>query len=258
MILTDTHTHLYQPAFKADCKQVIERACEQGVERMYLPAIDSETHGSMLDLEEKYPELCPAMMGLHPCSVKEDFIKELKGVERWLSKRKWCGIGETGLDFYWDKTFVKQQIEAFEKQIHWAIELDIPLIIHTRNATQETIDIIHKYQTKKLRGIFHCFSGNASQAKQAVDAGFLLGIGGVLTYKNSDLPASINDIDLQYLVLETDSPYLTPIPHRGKRNESAYITFVAEKLAELKKMTTSEVAKQTTLNARKLFSSGNN
>ena len=251
--MIDSHTHLYSQELSDDINQVIQRAGAAGVTRFYMPAIDSETHQQMIDLEVAYPGTCFAMMGLHPCSVKENYQEELAIVEQYLTQRKFAAIGEAGLDFYWDTSFKTQQYIALRKQIALALQYNLPLILHTRNAMQETIDCIKEYHGKGLRGIFHCFGGSADEARQIMDCGFLLGIGGVLTYKKSGLDVVLKDIDLQHMVLETDSPYLAPVPYRGKRNESAYIKAIAVKLAETKGVSLEEVDSITTHNALKLF-----
>ena len=253
MNLTDTHCHLYSDEFKNDIEEVLQRAQHEQVNRFYLPAIDSETHDAMIALEQTYPGKCIAMMGLHPCSVKEDYIKELELVEEWLGKKQFPAIGEIGLDFYWDKTFATQQYQAFKQQIEWALHYKLPIIIHTRNAMPETLAVIKEYSGKGLTGIFHCFSGTYEDALAVIEAGFYLGIGGVVTYKNSGLDKVVEKIDLQHLVLETDAPYLTPVPFRGKRNESGYLKYVAEKIAAIKNVTIEEVAVVTTANAEKIF-----
>ncbi|HEU5365749.1 MAG TPA: TatD family hydrolase [Hanamia sp.] len=254
MKLIDTHTHLYVEEFKNDINAVIERAAEQGVEKFYLPAIDSSENEALLNLEKRFPGKIFAMAGLHPCSVKENFKEELKKIEQQLSEREFAAIGETGLDFYWDTTFSKEQYESLHAHVEWAIEYKKPLVIHTRNAMQETIDLVNEYKGKNLFGIFHCFSGTIENAKEIIEAGFLLGIGGVLTFKNSGLAEVIKDIDLKYLVLETDSPYLAPVPFRGKRNESSYLKYIVEKLAQIKNISVEEAASQTTKNAEEIFS----
>jgi TatD DNase family protein len=253
MTLIDTHTHLYLNDFKEDIQEVISRANAAGVERFYLPAIDSSEINNLLQLEQMFPDKCFAMMGLHPCSVKENYKEELELVKNWLIKRSFAAIGEIGLDFYWDKTFTTQQYDAFQQQIEWALEYDLPIVIHTRNAMQETIDVVKDYTSKGLKGVFHCFSGTYENAIEVIDAGLFLGIGGVLTYKNAGLAEVIERVDIQNLVLETDAPYLTPVPYRGKRNESSYLKLIAQKLADIKKITIEEVASVTTLNAQKLF-----
>lgn len=253
MTIIDTHCHLYVKAFKDDIAAVLERAAAEGVEKFYLPAIDSEETDNMLTLEARFPDRCVAMMGLHPCSVKEDYEAELAHVEEWLAKRKFVAVGEIGLDFYWDKTFAEQQYVAFRQQIEWALQYDVPIVIHTRNAMQETINVVKEYKSRGLRGIFHCFSGSYESAVQIIDTGFYLGIGGVLTYKNAGLPEVLSKIGLEHMVLETDAPYLTPVPFRGKRNESSYLKYVIEKLAETKGEPLDMVAAITTANAQKIF-----
>jgi len=253
MKLIDTHCHLYLDEFKQDIHDVIERARKIGVTKFFLPAIDSEVIDDMLALEAAFPEEFFAMMGLHPCSVKENYKDELKIAEGWLGKRKFTAIGEIGLDFYWDKTFVTQQYDAFETQMQWALERSLPIVIHTRNAMQETIEFVKPFAARGLRGIFHCFGGTYENANEIIDMQFLLGIGGVLTYKKSGLQEVLAKIDLEYIVLETDAPYLTPVPYRGKRNESSYLEFVVSKLAEIKNISIGEVAAITTANAEKIF-----
>jgi TatD DNase family protein len=254
MKLIDTHTHLYLKEFENDIDEVIQRANAAGVKKFYLPAIDSSESEAQLALEKKYPDQVFAMAGLHPCSVKENFQDELELVDEQLSKRKFAGIGETGLDFYWDTTYKKEQYESLHIHAHWAIQYKRPLVLHTRNATCETIDALDQYKGKGLYGIYHCFSGSLEEAKQIIEAGFYLGIGGVLTFKNSGLADVIKNIDLQKLVLETDAPYLAPVPFRGKRNESSYLKNIVEKLAEIKNVSVEEAAQQTSKNAEFLFS----
>jgi TatD DNase family protein len=253
MKLIDTHCHLYSGEFEKDIETVMGNAVETGVEKFYLPSIDSASMKSMFNLEEKYPGQCIAMMGLHPCYVKENYQDELALVQHWLTKRKFAAVGEIGLDFYWDKTFATEQYEAFRTQMEWAIESNLPIAIHTRNAMQETINIVREYVPKGIRGIFHCFSGSYESAREIVNAGFYLGIGGVLTYKNAGLAEVLSKIDLQHLVLETDAPYLTPVPFRGKRNESSYLKYIVAKLAVVKNCSEEEVAAITTENAEKIF-----
>ena len=254
MILIDTHCHLYLEEFKNDIDAVMERAANAGLQKFYLPAIDSSQTEHMYLLEKNFPDQCIAMMGLHPCSVKADYKTELAHVATQLTKRKFAAIGEIGLDFYWDKTFTKEQYEAFETQAEWALQYDLPIVIHTRNAMQETIELVKNFEPRGIRGIFHCFSGNYEQAREIIAAGFYLGIGGVLTYKNAGLAEVIEQVELEYLVLETDAPYLTPVPYRGKRNESSYIKYIIEKLALIKNVSIEEVAAITTANAEKIFS----
>ena len=253
MPIVDTHCHLYSEAFETDLDAVVQRAISEGVEKFYLPGIDSSAIPAMLELEQRLPGKCFAMMGLHPCYVKENYQQELHVVKDWLSKRKFAAVGEIGLDYYWDKTFAAEQVIAFRNQLEWAIEYGLPIVIHTRNAMQETIEIVKEYVPKGVRGIFHCFSGSYESARAIIDAGFYLGIGGVLTYKNSGLVEVLSKIDLKHLVLETDAPYLTPVPFRGKRNESSYLKYVVEKLAEIKNCPVETVAEQTSVNAEKIF-----
>lgn len=253
MVLIDTHAHLYAEEFAADIAGVIERAEAEGVKKFYLPAIDSTATGAMLGLEARFPGKCIAMMGLHPCYVKGNFKDELKQVGEWLAKRKFAAVGEIGLDMYWDKTYIKEQEEAFCIQTEWALAYSLPIVIHTRNAMKETIRIVKQYAPKGARGIFHCFGGTADEALEIAAMGFYLGIGGVVTYPKSGLAETLKQIGLQYLVLETDAPYLTPVPFRGKRNESSYLKYVVQKIAEAKNISIEEVAAVTTANAEKIF-----
>ncbi len=252
----ETHAHVYLSEFEEDLDEVINDAKEVGVGQIYMPNIDSTTIDDMLRLEAKYNNYCIPMMGLHPCYVKSDYKKELDIVKSWLDRRAFCAIGEIGLDLYWDKAHLNEQITAFETQIQWAKELGLPIIIHCRESIDLTIDIIEKHQDGNLRGIFHCFSGTAEHAQKIVDLNFLLGIGGVATFKNGGLDKVIPSMDLKHIVLETDSPYLAPAPNRGKRNQPSYIPIIASKIAELKNCDLSEVAKSTTKNADSIFSSG--
>ena len=253
MILIDTHCHLYAEEFADDIETVIQNAGQGGVEKFYLPGIDSNAVNAMCRLEEMFPGKCIAMMGLHPCYVKENYKEELTLVQQWLAKRQFAAVGEIGLDFYWDKTFINEQYTAFRTQIEWAIDYKTPIVIHTRNAMQETINLVKQYVPKGVKGIFHCFSGSYENAREIINAGFYLGIGGVLTYKNAGLAEVLAKIDLQHLVLETDAPYLSPVPFRGKRNESSYIQYIAAKLAAIKQISIEEVAAITTANAQKIF-----
>lgn len=252
-MLIDTHSHLYLEEFHPDIEDVMKRAVNEGVDRIYLPAVDSTSTDIMLKLEAQYPGVCISMMGLHPCSVKENYKHELDLVSGWLLKRKFAAIGEIGLDFYWDKTFIKEQYEVFHKQIELAIHYQLPIVIHTREAMAETIEVVKKYQGK-VKGIFHCFGGSLEEANSIIELGFYLGIGGVVTYKKSGLAEVIKQIGLEHIVLETDSPYLTPVPYRGKRNESSYLKCIVEKIAEVKGILANEIADITTSNAQKVFS----
>lgn len=251
--MIDTHTHLYLPEFDHDRAEMISRAVEAGINRFYLPAIDSLVAEDMFALELQFPAHCFAMMGLHPCSVKENFREELILVKEWLVKRKFAAVGEIGLDFYWDKAFIDQQYTAFNEQMQLAVDHELPIVIHSRNATQESIDVVKPFVNLGLKGIFHCFGGTKEQAEEITGLGFMLGIGGVLTYKNSGLDKVIETISMEYIVLETDAPYLAPQPFRGKRNESSYIKYVATRLAEIKGITVEEVDSITTANAIKIF-----
>ena len=253
--MVDTHAHLYSEKFTEDRNNMIERAIAQEVSALYLPNIDSSSIEGMLELEAQYPNNCFAMMGLHPGTVRENFRDELAIVKEWLSKRSFCAVGEIGIDLYWEtnKQFIEEQKEAFLQQVDWAIELDRPIVIHSRESMDLILELLLDKKEEKLRGIFHCFTGTVEQANAAIELGFLLGIGGVLTYKKSGLDKTLASIGLEHLVLETDAPYLAPTPHRGKRNESAYIRVIAEKLAFIKEMSLEEIASITTANADRIF-----
>ena len=253
MTLIDTHSHTYLPEFDTDRQDIMERADKAGIIKIFMPAIDSITHEAMLETERQFAASCQSMMALHPCSVKESYGDELHIVEDHLAKRKFIAIGETGLDFYWDVAFKDQQYDAFQRQIELALQYDIPVVIHSRNSIDECIEMVKEHRQGKLKGVFHCFSGSLQQAQQIIDLGFYLGIGGVVTFKNAGLDKVMNNIDLEYVVLETDAPYLAPIPFRGKRNEPAYISYVAQKLADIKEMGIEDIAAVTTTNAKKLF-----
>jgi TatD DNase family protein len=253
MKLIDTHCHIYLEDFDNDRAEMLERAINTGVERFYLPGIDSSVISNMMALEAAYPDHCFAMMGLHPCYVNNNYENELAIVKEWLHKRHFAAIGEIGLDYYWDTDHKKEQILAFEQQMQWGLDYELPIVIHTRNAMQETIESVKPFAKKGLRGIFHCFSGSYESAVQIINMGFLLGIGGVLTYNNAGLGAVLEKIDVEHLVLETDAPYLTPVPFRGKRNEPSYLSYIIAKLSELKGLSESEIASITTNNALKLF-----
>lgn len=252
--MIDTHTHLYSEEFDNDRTETIEKALQNGVSHFFLPAIDSTTHKKMLTLEAQYSNQIFAMMGLHPCSVKpENWEKELEIVENYLKQRDFCAIGEIGIDLYWDKTTLDIQVKAFERQIDWAIEIDSPIIIHTRDSFEETFEVLKNKKHPKLRGIFHCFSGNLEQALQAIDLGFSLGIGGVVTFKNGKIDQFLHQIPLDRIVLETDSPYLAPVPFRGKRNDSSYLPLIAGKLVDIYNVSFEEIDKITTENALNIF-----
>ena len=255
MTFIDTHAHLYLPEFAKEAQEIMLRAEESKVKYIYLPNIDHQSIDAMLEWELKFPN-CIATMGLHPCSVKKDFEKELYIVEDWLKRRKFAAIGEMGTDLYWDTSFFEEQKEAFRIQANWAKQYNLPLIIHCRNSIDETVQLVEELQSQEqpLSGIFHCFSGSLEQAQKIIDLGFYLGIGGVLTFKKSGLDEVLKQINLENLVLETDSPYLAPVPHRGKRNESSYIPLIAEKLASIYQISLEEIALKTTENAKKVFS----
>jgi TatD DNase family protein len=254
MELIDTHCHLYDQALAGDIENIIQRAASAGVTRFYLPAIDRQTEAAMLALEKRYPEVCFAMQGLHPCSVKSDFKDSLHHIEQSLTGRPFAAIGEIGLDFYWDRTFEKEQYQAFHQQVEWAKSFHLPIVIHSRDSMEQTIRVVREHQNGNLRGIFHCFSEDENLAKEIVELGFYLGIGGTVTYKKSKLPEALKNIPLENIVLETDAPYLSPVPFRGKLNESSYIVYVAQKLAEIKNVTVEEIAAKTTENAIRIFS----
>ncbi len=250
MFLIDTHTHIYLPEFDADRLQLLDRAVTAGISMLLMPAIDSTTHEIMLQVEKEF-KVCKSMIGLHPCSVKNNFAEELNIIDIWLQKRKFIAVGEIGLDLHWDKTFLEQQHKVFHKQIEWALQYDLPVVIHSRNATSECIRVVQQYNS--LRGVFHCFSGTKEQAEQIIDLGFYLGMGGVSTFKNAGLDKVIEQIGLSNVLLETDAPYLSPVPFRGKRNQPEYLVLIAERLSLLSGIVLGEVADITTTNARKLF-----
>jgi TatD DNase family protein len=249
----DTHAHLYSEEFNTDRVDVIKNAILKSVTKFYLPNVDSKSISGMLQLEEEYPDHCFPMMGLHPCSVNESYLAELATIKQWLDKRRFAAIGEIGIDLYWDKTFSKEQQIAFKQQIDWALEFNYTIVIHCRNAFDEIFEILSSY--KKLpKGIFHCFSGDLEQARKIVAFGnFKLGIGGVVTFKNSGLDKVVEQLNLSDLVLETDAPYLAPMPYRGKRNESAFLPLVAQKIADIKNISIQEVALITSKNALDVF-----
>jgi len=253
MILTDTHTHLYYEKDPELRDQLMQRCLENKVSRLFLPNVDSESIPLVFSLSEQYPENCFPMLGLHPCDVKDNFKEELTFIEQEIAQRKIYAIGEIGIDLHWDKTTLSIQQEAFRIQIAWAKKLDLPIVIHCREAFDEIFEIICELKDEKLRGIFHCFSGTLEQAEKVIDLGFYLGIGGVLTYKNSGLDKVVEQISLDYLVLETDSPYLTPVPFRGKTNESSYLIYVAQKLADIKQISIESLAEITTHNSKLVF-----
>ena len=254
MILTDTHSHLYANEFKDDIDAVIQRCIENKVERIFLPNIDEDTIVPLKALYNINPELFFPMMGLHPCSVKKNGLEnQLKIIHNELTTGDYCAVGETGIDLHWDKTSLPEQTIAFKTQIDWALEMDLPIVIHARESTKEILEILKEYD-QSLKGVFHCFSGNEKQAKEVIERGMFIGLGGVLTFKNSDLKNIVKTIEMEHLVLETDSPYLAPTPYRGKRNESSFTLNIAEYLADLKGISLEEVANRTTDNSRRLYS----
>jgi len=255
MILTDTHTHLYSEAFNEDRQDMIKRALKEDVKRFFIPAIDSETTQAMYALENKYPDNVFLMMGLHPTSVKPNSYKEeLKQVETELKRRAFYAVGEIGIDLYWDKSTLGIQQEAFHQQIEWAKQYKLPIVIHCRDAFDEVFEVLEHHKGDDLYGIFHCFTGNFDQALQAISYNMALGIGGVVTFKNGKIDQFLADIDLKHVVLETDSPYLSPKPFRGKRNESSYLIYIAEKLAEIHQTSIENIAQITTENSKRIFS----
>lgn len=253
MILTDTHTHLYYETDPQKLVELVNRSLENKVNRLFLPNVDSESIPLVFGLSELFPENCFPMLGLHPCDVKENFKDELENIYKEILVRKIYAIGEIGIDLHWDKTTLSIQQEAFRTQITWAKQMNLPIVIHCREAFDEILEILEQVKDEKLRGIFHCFTGTTEQAKKVIELGFYLGIGGVLTYKNSGLDKVVQDIPLEHLVLETDSPYLTPVPFRGKQNESSYLVYVAQKLADLKQIPLEELAAITTANSKIIF-----
>ncbi|MCG9791650.1 TatD family hydrolase [Flavobacterium algicola] len=253
MILTDTHTHLYSEEFNEDRNEMVQRAIDAGVSRFFIPAIDSSQTASMYALEKAHPNEVFLMMGLHPTYVKENFHDELNHVKKELEQRKFYAIGEIGIDLYWDKSHLAEQQEAFRTQIKWAKQYQLPIVIHCRDAFDEVFAILEEEKSDELFGIFHCFTGNYEQALQAISYNMKLGIGGVVTFKNGKIDQFLHQIDLQHIVLETDSPYLAPIPFRGKRNESSYIVNVAQKLADIYGVSIEEVALKTTENSKSIF-----
>ncbi|EAR02269.1 TatD family hydrolase [Maribacter sp. HTCC2170] len=253
MILTDTHTHLYSEAFDEDRDEMIKKAMDLGVERFFIPAIDSSYTEAMLALEKAYPENMFLMTGLHPTHVKENYKDELAHVEEMLAKRSFYAVGEIGIDLYWDKSFLKEQQTAFRFQIQLAKKYKLPIVIHCRESFDEIFEILEMEKGDDLFGIFHCFTGTIEQARRAISYGMKLGIGGVVTFKNGKIDKFLKEIDLEYIVLETDAPYLAPTPYRGKRNESAYILNVLEKLSGIYGVSKQEIADITTANSKKIF-----
>lgn len=249
----DTHAHVYAEEFSQDRQDMLRRSLDVQVKKIFMPNVDHTTIDAMLDVESRSSGQCIAMMGLHPCSVKKDFERELYIVEDWLSKRKFAAVGEMGTDLYWDKTYWEEQKEAFRIQVGWAKKHKLPVVIHCRESIDETIALVEELQDGNLSGIFHCFGGTVEQAEKITKLNFLVGIGGVVTFKKAGLDMVLPKISMENIVLETDSPYLAPVPHRGKRNESSYIPLIAARVAEIMKVDVLEVQRQTTKNAMKLF-----
>ena len=249
----DTHAHIYAKEFKPELLDVLQRCEEQRVNKIFMPNVDHTSIDEMLEVEARWPNLCHSMMGLHPCSVKKDFQRELYIVEDWLSKRRFAAVGEIGTDLYWDKTFWDQQREALEIQVGWANKYQLPIVLHCRESLDQTIEIVERLQDGNLTGIFHCFTGNIEQAKRIFKLGFLIGLGGVVTFKNGGMDKVLPDLPLESVVLETDSPYLAPVPHRGKRNEPAYLDIIGSKVAALMNTSVEEVRRTTTKKALQLF-----
>ena len=253
MIITDTHTHLYSEQFDEDRNKMMQRALDNGVSRFFIPAIDSSYTEAMLQLEKDFSKYVFLMMGLHPTSVKENYQEELTLVKEWLDKRNFYAVGEIGIDLYWDTAFLQQQQDAFKMQIEWAKEKNLPIVIHCREAFDEIFEVLEEVKDNQLYGIFHCFTGTLEQAKQAISYNMKLGIGGVVTFKNGKIDTFLHEIPLEHIVLETDSPYLAPVPYRGKRNESSYILNVLDKLVNIYNLTPQEIAQITTQNSKDIF-----
>lgn len=251
--MVDTHAHIYLRQFNEDLDQVIERSRLTGVTRIFMPNVDRGTIDDMLEVEERYDDYCRAMMGLHPCSVNKDFEKELYLVKYWLDKRAFAAVGEIGIDLYWDTSTLKYQEEAFKLQLEWAFDKNLPLVIHCRESLDFTLDLLEPLVSPGATGVFHCFTGNRDQAARIISLGFKMGIGGVVTFKNAGLDRTLEDVELKHLVMETDSPYLAPVPYRGKRNEPGYLGLILDKLTAVYQTSAEDVKKITTLNARELF-----
>ena len=250
----DTHAHLYADVFSEDRSEMLERAKDSGLERIFLPNIDLSSIDIMHDLEDTSYGFCLSMMGLHPCSVREDYAEVLEQLKNWFSRRSYAAVGEIGIDLYWDKTTLDMQVEAFKIQLGWAHDYNLPVSIHSRDSTREILDVLTDKKDQLTGGVMHCFTGTVDEAKEAVNLGFYLGFGGSSTYKNTILTPVIEQLPLEKMVLETDAPYLTPVPHRGKRNESSYIPLIAQRIADIRNISVEEVAEVTTHNAKQLFS----
>lgn len=251
--MIDTHAHIYAAEFDEDREAVIARALEQNIRQIFMPNIDLDSIEPMLNTQAQFPDICRPMMGLHPCYVKADVDSTLNTIRAWFDKHEFIAVGEIGIDLYWDKTYKAEQEKAFVTQLNWAKELDLPVVIHTRDSIQETMELLRKEQDGSLTGVFHCFGGSIDEAKAINDLGFHLGLGGVSTFKNGGMDKVIPHLDLNYVILETDCPYLAPVPHRGKRNEPAYTQLVGQRVADLREMTLEQVDQLTTDNALKLF-----
>lgn len=253
MVYTDTHTHFYYETDEGKQAEMLQRCLDNNISRLFLPNVDATSVGLMFNIVDRWPENFFPMLGLHPCDVKANWQQEIEKIKTAGAGRKIYAIGEIGIDLYWDKTLLAEQLQAFEQQINWAKELDLPIVIHCRDAFNETYEVLQRLNDDKLRGVFHCFSGTVEQAHKVIELGFYLGIGGVVTYKNAGLDKVVQQIDLKHFVLETDSPYLTPVPFRGKPNESSYLKYVAEKIADLHQVDIAEVARVTTENSKTIF-----
>ncbi|MBM7037620.1 TatD family hydrolase [Vibrio ulleungensis] len=251
--MIDSHAHIYATEFDADRDDVVARAKAQGIQKILLPNIDLDSISPMLETEAAYPDVCHAMMGLHPCYVDGNVDQTLKTIESWFDKREFIAVGEIGIDLYWDKTFRREQERAFTTQLNWAKQRDLPVVIHTRDSIEETLALLNAEQDGSLRGVFHCFGGTLDEAKAINDVGFHLGLGGVSTFKNGGMDVVIPHLDMQWVILETDCPYLAPVPHRGKRNEPAFTSLVAEKVAQLSETPVSDIDAITTQNTLSLF-----
>lgn len=252
-MLVDTHSHIYSEDFSNDQDEVIRRAFENDVRKIVLPNIDSSSVKKMLDLTDRYPQICYPLIGLHPTSVNEDYEEELELMEFWIKKRRFYGIGEVGIDLYWDKTFIAEQTDAFRRQIMLAKKYELPVVIHVRESFDEVFTVLKNEKTDCLTGVFHSFAGSPEQAQLIIDLGFKLGINGIVTFKNNGLDRVLEKVEPDHIILETDSPYLTPVPFRGKRNESSYLVYVAQKIAEIYQLPVAEIARITAENAEKLF-----
>lgn len=253
MQFIDTHTHIYLPEFDADRDEVVERAVNSGITRMLMPNIDIKSVDQMLAAESRYADICFPMSGLHPTSVKEDYTEQLAKLEKLFTKHKYIAIGEIGIDLYWDKTFIKEQMIALRRQINFALDKKLPVVIHSRDSFPELFSVLDEFRGKGLKGVLHAFTGRLNDAEKAIELGFMLGIGGIVTFKNSGLDNVVKEVGPEHLILETDSPYLAPVPHRGKRNESSYICLINKKLAEIFRMSEDEVASITFANSSELF-----